>query len=209
MKITKFVHSCLLVEMPDRTALFDPGMMSEASLDVSNLTYLDDIFITHEHGDHVSIPLIKKLVEKFPNVRVTAPPSVVDQLQSEAVRASSEAPDGVEVMESPHEHVEPLFPTPDEFGYHYLDKLTHPGDSHSFNETKSILALPVTAPWGATVDAINLALRLKPDYVIPIHDWHWSDGAREAMYENIAGVLDKEDITFVKTVNGEAFTIDD
>ena len=62
MKITKFVHSCLLVEMPapiSRTALFDPGVWS--TVDVNKLEYLDDIIITHEHGDHFDPELVKKL----------------------------------------------------------------------------------------------------------------------------------------------------
>lgn len=113
MKITKFVHSCLLVEMPDRTVLFDPGFMAKEMIDIEKLAYLDDIFITHEHGDHFSIDLIKKLVERFPNVRITAPPSVVQQLNDAAIRGSSEAPEGSEVFEAPHEHVEPLFITPE------------------------------------------------------------------------------------------------
>ena len=64
MKVTKFVHSCLLVEMPapiNRTALFDPGAMSVDALEVDSLEYLDDIIITHEHGDHFHLPLIKQL----------------------------------------------------------------------------------------------------------------------------------------------------
>ena len=208
MKITKIVHSCLLVEMPDRTVLFDPGFMSEPLLDVDSLSYLDDILITHEHGDHFYLPLIKKLVERFPNVRITAPPSVVVQLQDAALRGTSEAPEGVELLESPHESVEPLFPTPEETGYHYLGLLTHPGDSHSFTETKDIMALPITAPWGTVMNALKLAITLKPKYVVPIHDWHWRDEARTGVYENVANVLEKEGIHFIKAVNGEAFTID-
>jgi L-ascorbate metabolism protein UlaG (beta-lactamase superfamily) len=208
MKITKIVHSCLLVETPDRTALFDPGFMSEPLLDVEKLTYLDDIFITHEHGDHFYLPLVKKLVERFPNVRITAPPSVVVQLQDAAVRGTSEAPTGVQLFESPHESVEPLFSTPEETGYHYLDLLTHPGDSHSFTETKSILALPVTAPWGTVMNAAKLAVSLKPKHVIPIHDWHWRDEVRTGMHESLAEYFEGKGIHFVKAVNGEAFTLD-
>jgi len=208
MKITKFVHSCLLVELPDRTVLFDPGFMAAEMIDLGKLTYLDDIMITHEHGDHFSIDLIKKLVERFPNVRITAPPSVVDQLNDAGVRASSDAPDDVVFFESPHESVEPLFATPTEQGYHFHDTLTHPGDSHSFTETKAVLALPITAPWGTVMNAVKLAIKLKPKYVVPIHDWHWRDEVRQGMYDGIAPILEKEGIHFVSPVNGEAFTLD-
>lgn len=207
MKITKLVHSCLLVEMPDRTALFDPGVMSEQAVNINSLEYLDDIIITHEHGDHFSLDLVKRLCEKFPNVRIKTPASLVPRLEGEGLPVTTDAVEGVEIFDAPHEVVKPLFPYPDNIGIHYLDTLTHPGDSLIFNESKSILALPVQAPWGTTIDAVNLAIKLKPRYVIPVHDWHWNDQAREQMYNLISEALQQEGIEFVKAVNGEAFNL--
>jgi L-ascorbate metabolism protein UlaG (beta-lactamase superfamily) len=212
MKITKFIHSCLLVEMPEpvnRTALFDPGVMSEEALQVNNLEFLDDIIITHGHPDHLSMDMVQKLVAKFPKVRITAPAEVVEQLKAEGIEASSEPSDGIAFFDSPHEDVSLLFPQPQEIGVHYLDLLTDPGDSHSFSETKRILALPVTAPWGANIKAINLALELKPEHIIPIHDWHWSDAARAGSYDIMEKVFkDKADITFHKMETGQPIVIE-
>jgi L-ascorbate metabolism protein UlaG (beta-lactamase superfamily) len=210
LKITKFEHSCLLVEMPEpvnRTALFDPGMMSEPLIDVDSLKYLDDIFITHVHGDHVSVPLLKKLIAKFPTVRITSTDEVVKMLATEGIKATTALPTGVELFESPHEAVLPLFPQPEEIGIHYLDMLTHPGDSHSFTETKAILALPMTAPWGANVRAANLALELKPQHVLPIHDWHWRPEAKQGTYDSFEKLLGKQGITFHKLENGQPVVI--
>jgi L-ascorbate metabolism protein UlaG (beta-lactamase superfamily) len=198
MKITKYVHSCLLVESNDKTAIFDPGSMSYDSFDLDSLNSLNDIFITHSHGDHFHLPFVKELVEKFPDVRITAPEDVVETLKENSIKASSDASEGVTFFESPHEVTEPLFPTPSEAGIHYLDSLSHPGDSHSFTETKQILALPITAPWGATIKGVNLAIKLKPKYVIPIHDWHWSEDARHGMYDGIEKAFANEDITFFR-----------
>lgn len=209
MKITKLVHSCLLVEMPapvNRTALFDPGSMSP--VDVDSLEYLDDIFITHGHGDHCDPELIQKLVAKFPQVRITAPEEVVTQLKEQGITASSQPPEGVSFFDAPHEDVQPMFPLPQEIGVHYLDKLSHPGDSHHFSETKEILALPVQAPWGSTVNAVKLALSLKPKYIVPIHDWHWRDEARESTYQSLEKLFADNGITFISAKNGEAFVLD-
>lgn len=208
MQITKFVHSCLLVETTDRTALFDPGAMSREALDVSALKRLDDIFITHIHGDHCDAELIKSLVAKFPEVRITTTAETVAHLAEEGITASTDAPEGVTFFESPHESVKPLFPQPEERGIHYLDMLSDPGDSHSFTETKAVLALPVTAPWGATIRAINLALELKPRYVLPIHDWHWNDAAREQTYDKFEEVLGEQGITFFKLQTGQPVDIE-
>jgi L-ascorbate metabolism protein UlaG (beta-lactamase superfamily) len=211
MKVTKFVHSCLLVEMPEpvnRTALFDPGVMSEAALDVDSLKWLDDIIITHNHPDHLSVSCVKKLVAKFPDVRITATPETVEQLASEGIKASSEPSDGIVFFESPHESVKPMFPTPQNYGVHYLDLLTDPGDSHSFTESKAVLALPIQAPWGSTVRAVNLALELKPKYILPIHDWHWTDDARQQTYDSLEKLFGEQKITFCKLATGTPVVLD-
>lgn len=207
MKITKFVHSCLLVEMPERTVLFDPGVMSQAALDIARLRYLDDICITHEHADHLSLPLLKQLVQKFPDARVSSTAAVVAILANEGIIATDQPPEGMTFFESSHEPGEPLFPTPDQTGVHYQDLLTHPGDSHSFTETKAVLALPVTAPWGSTVSAVSLALELKPRYVVPIHDWHWRDEAREQTYDALETLFARQGITFLKLRTGEPVAV--
>lgn len=208
MKITKLVHSCLLVQTPDRIALFDPGSMS--TVDVDNMSQLNDIIITHAHSDHFNLDLIRRLVAKFPSVHITAPDEVVIQLNAESVPATSAASDGIVFFESPHEAVRPLMDSnpPQEVGVHYLGQLSHPGDSHSFRETKAILALPVQAPWGSTVNAIRLGLELKPKYIVPIHDWHWRDEARESLYSAMERLFATQGITFISAVNGEPFTID-
>ena len=211
MKITKFVHSCLLVETPERVAIFDPGSMSAEALGtaIPGLTRLDDIFITHIHQDHSDPALIKQLVAKFPEVRITATPETVAALAKDSIKASDQAPDGVVFFDSPHEAIRPLFgDPPQEIGIHYLDTLSDPGDSHSFKETKAILALPVQAPWGSSIRALNLALELKPKHVLPIHDWHWSDAAREQSYGMFERILGEQGITFHKLKTGQPIEID-
>lgn len=203
MKITKFVHACLLVETPDRVALFDPGVMSEAALDVGALTRLDDIFITHVHGDHCSSKLLKKLLAKFPTVHITSTQEVVDSLAKEGIKATTSLPATAVLFDSPHEAVEPMFPSPQQIGVHYLNQFSHPGDGHSFTETMSILALPVTGPWGSTVNAVKLGLKLKPQHIVPIHDWHYRDEARTGMYDNLERIFGEAGITFHKLETGK------
>jgi L-ascorbate metabolism protein UlaG (beta-lactamase superfamily) len=211
VKIIKYVHSCLVVETPGRVAIFDPGAMSAEALGaaIPAMARLDDIFITHVHADHCDPALIKKLLEKFPAARITGPAETVGALAEENIKASDQVPEGVVLFESPHENVAPLFgEPPQEYGYHYLGQLSDPGDSHSFKETKSILAMPVQAPWGSAIRAMNLALELKPKHVLPIHDWHWSDAAREQMYGRFEQVLGEQGITFHKLQTGQPVEIE-
>lgn len=204
MKITKLGHSCLLVEKPERTAIFDPGEFS--NVDIESIECLDDIIITHEHPDHCDVSVLKQLTEKFPEVRVKTPASMVPQLDS--ISVTTEAVEGIEFFRSPHEGHPPFLDPPENVGIHYLGKLTHPGDSHSFTETKDILALPLTAPWGSADRAVQLALQLKPKYIIPIHDWHWKDVVRMNMYERLTNLFSQQGIKFISPQNGIAFKID-
>lgn len=205
MKITKFTHSCLMVEMPDRTIIFDPGVFSEDALNVESLKYLDDIVITHEHPDHCSLDLLKKLVEKFPKVRIKTPSALVPKL--EGISVTTDPVDGIEIFDAKHEGHSPFLKPPENIGVHYLGVLTHPGDSHSFLETKQILALPITAPWGSTDRAVELALQLKPKHVLPIHDWHWKDEVRDEMQSRLQKIFAEYDIEFHPLTDGEAINI--
>jgi L-ascorbate metabolism protein UlaG (beta-lactamase superfamily) len=208
MKITKYEHSCLLVEMAHRTALFDPGAFSEQSLDVSKLEYLDDIFITHGHPDHLGENLIKQLVARFPDVRITGPQAVVDHLQSLGITASNIEPEGTRLLDAPHEALEPWNTTPPHTGYHYLDRLTHAGDSHHFTETMPILAVAFTAPWGDIVETLNLVFGLRPKYVLPIHDWFWKPEAKAMFYDRLQALCKEQDIEFIPLENGKPIVID-
>ncbi len=207
MKITKFVHSCLLVETPERIALFDPGVYSAVALDIDKLTRLDDIFITHEHGDHFDPELVSKLVQKFPQARITSTAAVVAQLAQAGIKAANNAPTGTTFFDSPHESMAPMQNPPQAIGVHYLNALSHPGDSHSFTESKTILALPVTAQWGSSARAVKLALELKPKYILPIHDWHWHEEARELMYEKFEKFFAGHSIQFFKLKTGQPIEI--
>lgn len=211
MKITKLEHSCLLVEMPapvNRTVLFDPGIFSDQFINTDSLEYLDDIFITHSHADHMDPKVIKRLLKKFPDVRITGPREAVNKLKQRGIMATSEEYEGVEFFDSQHAKVLPLFEPPEEIGIHYLDTLTVPGDSHSFTESKAILALPVTAPWGSMVTAVRLAVDLKPEYVLPVHDWHWKEEAKGQAYDTMEKVFDENGIKFCKLENGKSVVLD-
>src|SRR4051812_34910535 len=105
MKITKFVHSCLLVEMPapiSRTVLFDPGSMSRSLIEKHHFEYLDDIFITHTHGDHMDIDLIAKLRIQFPEVRILTTQEGVSELGKQGISATAQPPEGVTLFDSSH-----------------------------------------------------------------------------------------------------------
>ena len=180
MKVTKLGHSCVLVEAPGRTGLFDPGAWADRKL-IDAVSHVDRIIYTHEHGDHFDIDILKSLVAKFPNAHVICNAEIRKLIETAGISITIREESNCAVkFVSPHEA--PPIPgaiAPAETGYHFKDLFTHPGDSQSFTETKKVLAMPFIGPWGKTGDSIAKVLELKPQYVLPIHDWHYSEEAKQ------------------------------
>src|SRR4051812_48247483 len=85
MTISKHLHSCLLIGDNGKTVLIDPGVFTyqEKALDIQSLSGLDYILITHEHPDHMHVPLIKELLTKFPKAKIVSNPSIESILRKE------------------------------------------------------------------------------------------------------------------------------
>src|SRR4051812_9464594 len=80
MRITKYGHACLLVEEGNARILLDPGMFSHG---FEELTDLDAILITHQHGDHVQAETLGTLLGANPDAKLYADADTA-QLLSEA-----------------------------------------------------------------------------------------------------------------------------
>lgn len=197
MKVTKFIHSCLLVEDSGVNFLFDPGNYTdqESALDLNSINKLDYILITHAHPDHMFPPLIKKIQEKFPKVSIITNSS-----------EKSEIPDFIQIQRIPHEK---LFgaTVPENLKFDINNSLTHPGDSFQFDQTSKILALPVQAPWGSLTAAVELAVRLKPEIILPIHDWHWREDARIMLYKRLEDYFKNIGLKFIPLEIGVPVTL--
>lgn len=206
MRLTKYVHSCLLVETPEATVLFDPGKFSWDSqlLDIGGLSKLDYIVITHEHNDHYELEFVKALTQKFPSLSIITNPELASKISNLGISSSlnTDNKDGFEIFKAPHEPLPLDIPVVSNIGVHF-DRLTHPGDSLGFSETREILALPLTAPWGSVAQALKAAVRLKPKIIMPVHDWHWHELARQQMYAMSQSLLEPRGIKFIAPENGK------
>ncbi len=210
MKLTKYVHSCLLVETPEATAIFDPGDWSWESgvFNIEDIKQLDEIVITHEHADHFHLPFVRALLEKFPDAKVISTPPVAAALKNENIEAYCVSTENTEAFDcGPHAPLQPLGQAPEHMSVHFRDRLTVVGDRHDLTECKEILAYPIVAPWGSVVAGAEMVLRLKPKVVVPLHDWHWHDTAREQMYVRLEAFFGQQGIRFVKPADGVSLEI--
>lgn len=198
MKVAKYTHSCIFVEEEGKNVLIDPGIYTynEKLLDLNAIERLDYLLITHEHGDHFYLPLIREILNKFPDLRIISNPSVVALLAKENIKASSGGDELIRMEKVSHEK---LFDgaVPENVMFTIFGKLSHPGDSLNFETKASVIAMPVQAPWGSTVDCVQKALSLKPNAIIPIHDYHWRSDFREQMYVRLESFFGEKGIKFL------------
>ena len=211
MRLTKYVHSCVLVEHDDTVVLIDPGKFSWDSrlFSVQDLAQLDVVVITHEHFDHFSEAFVLALLQKFPDVQFVSTLPVIARLKElGAKNVTNDSIPGIQIFSTKlHASLEPLGQAPENIAVHVHNKITFGGDRHDLEESKDILALTVTAPWGSMMSAAKMALDLKPQKVVPIHDWHWNEQAREGAYQSLHSFFQKHDIEFMQPVDGEVFEV--
>jgi hypothetical protein len=54
---------------------------------------------------------------------------------------------------------------------------------------------------------VEYAVSQKPKVVIPIHDWHWNEKAREGFYERLTKYFGDNGIEFNPLGRGEELTV--
>jgi L-ascorbate metabolism protein UlaG (beta-lactamase superfamily) len=207
LKLTKIVHSCVVVEDDEHTVIFDPGNFAWDTnpMPKLGLSKLDYILITHEHPDHFHLPFVQALVEEFAEAKIITTESIVDQLKEAGIKATEEPDDNVKVTYQEHASMKPLAEnTPQNIRVDYKGLITHPGDSLDIKTTEDILFLPLAGPWEAPIEAVRLADAIRPKVIIPIHDKMWSDEWRKFEHERMEEYFATQNINFVALDNGES-----
>ncbi|MDO8620485.1 MAG: MBL fold metallo-hydrolase [bacterium] len=176
MKITKFGHCCLLVEVNGVRILTDPGMFSVTQNEVTDI---DVVLITHEHQDHLHIDSLKAVLQNNPKAKVVTNRGVGKLLEQEGISyvlledTQHKTVAGVllEGFGQKHGVIYEEWGQVVNTGYFIANRFFYPGDAlYDPKKPIEILALPVVGPWMKTSEAMEYAKRLKPKVVFPVHD---------------------------------------
>ncbi len=216
MVIRKFLHSCILIEDHGKRLLIDPGAFSfvENKIRPEDIGAVDAILLSHKHPDHYFPDALKKIlaIRSAPIVAHDEIGALMaqDGLISETVKTGETkivagftisaftAPHGPLPVELPHN-----------LAYLVDERYLHPGDSLHPEGIGHIevLGLPVAGPWLALKDALDWAVTVKPQHVIPIHDAIIKDFFTDRVYQMCEEYLSKQNIAFHPLKLGEVFEI--
>jgi L-ascorbate metabolism protein UlaG (beta-lactamase superfamily) len=191
MRLTKFGHSCLLVEEAGARVLLDPGSFSEGFEDLEGLTA---VLVTHQHVDHLDAERLRALLDRNRGVRVVADEGSAPGLDQAgaAVEVVHDGDEltlgglGVRVAGREHAQIHPDIPRIPNVGYLVGGRLFHPGDALTDpGQPVELLAVPAGAPWLKLAEAVDYLRRIGPRVAVPVHEKLLSAAGVAAHYRQL------------------------
>ncbi len=176
LTLSKFRHSCVLLERDGVRLLVDPGVFSSG---FETLTDLAGVLITHQHPDHLDVDRLVPLLGNNPQAQVIADPASTAQLADAGVRArevhagDEVSVDGLQlkVYGGQHAEIAPGVVVPPNVGYAVDDAFAYAGDAYTPPpQPVEVLAIPTAAPWLKASETIAFIQQVRPKSVVPVHE---------------------------------------
>jgi len=219
MKISKYIHSCLVFELDGYKLLFDPGNFTFADglVKPEDLADVHAMVITHVHPDHFYMENIKKILA-INNMPVYTTAEVGKALDKEKIKHTVwEVGDHYigpfKLMTIAVVH-EPLLdsPTPQMLGFIINDKILHPVDSMEDALLKytdiELLIMVTMAPFANELRIAGFADKIHPKHILPVHDGYAKEFFVKARYANYSNHFKKQGIKFHEVYQpGDGITI--
>ena len=207
MKISKYLHSCLVFELDGYKILFDPGDFSfiEGLVTPEMFADVNIVVITHIHPDHFVIDILQKIVA-VSGAQVVTNSQVGEQLDRAEVKYL--------LLEEGIGHFGPFkleaFPVqhalimdnllPQMTGFVINDKVLHPVDSMEDKLLKfkyiELLIMVTMAPFASEVMISAFADKLHPRQILPVHDGYAKTFFIQKRYAAYVKHFDKLGIKF-------------
>ena len=207
MRISKYLHSCLLFEKDGEKLLFDPGKFSFIEGGISPALFGDvsAVVLTHDHPDHLHLAALQEIVARSKAV-VIANEEVASRLSGEGIQVQvleqgehQVGPFSLRAIPAPHEPI--LSDTlPRNTAFLVNAQALNCGDSFQepLLEFRGIplLILPVMAPFLTELGVMDFARRMAPEAVLPVHDGYAKPFFLTQRYETYAPEFEKLGIRF-------------
>jgi len=213
MKLTKYMHACIVLEEQGQRLVIDPG---EWAADVNSLSNVAAIVITHNHFDHFNLKNVRAILQANPTAHIFTTAETANELGGQAtnitpVTEGSTAQAGLFSLQffgQMHALVTQDKPVTQNVGILVNGNLYYPGDSFTLpNKAVKTLALPVSGPWLKTSESLDFMVAVKPQLAFPTHDALLSE-AGISVYEGLYKMLAQaNNITFEQLRPGQSIEI--
>jgi L-ascorbate metabolism protein UlaG (beta-lactamase superfamily) len=176
VRLTKYGHACVRLEVGDRVLVIDPGVYSEEEA----LSGATAVLVTHEHADHIDVDKLRAALDRNPALTVhthTALAATLGDRVSAVAAGDGFTAAGFAVRAVGGEHAEIIdgLPGCPNIGF-IVDAVYHPGDSLFVPaEEVHTLLVPASGPWLKLREAIEFVRAVGPARAFPIHDALLSD----------------------------------
>lgn len=203
VKITRFGHAAVLVEVADTRILIDPGVFSPD--ETFALEGLDAIIVTHQHVDHIDQNRAPALLTLNPEAVLLCDPETAATLDFGSWQPNADGLQttvkGVTVhgVGARHAVILPDIPRIANVGVLLTadgeSSLFHPGDTYEYvPDGVDVLALPLSAPWGKISETLEFAQRIAPTVLFPIHDRTIAEPAYGIYWQHIVNFSGAGDV---------------
>ncbi|MGO1307053.1 MAG: MBL fold metallo-hydrolase [Microbacterium gubbeenense] len=211
MRITKHEHAYLTLEKSGETLVIDPGVFAA---DVSDLSGVVGVVITHEHADHWTPDHLQAIAAAFPGVPMfttaataqSAPVEMTVVSPGDEVRAGSFS---LRFFGGTHSEIHSSIPLIDNVGVLIDAALYYPGDSYAVPEGVDVrvLAAPVGAPWLKIGEAMDFVLAVAPREAFGTHDSTLSSAGLGMHRDRLAWAAEQSGGTFHRLDSGDSIEV--
>lgn len=202
MKLTKYEHSCVVLEKDNQSLVIDVGPLTESYVVPGNCV---GIVVTHEHFDHLDQEKLKATLAKNPDAKVFVNADIEALLEDEpkaavVVIASGQSQTvggfSLQFVGGRHEAIRPEVPQPVNTGVIVDELFYHPGDQYFVPEQSfTWLGLPLNAPWAKVSETTEFVKQAKAQHILPIHDGllnEWGINTYESHVKAVCGLVGTE-----------------
>jgi L-ascorbate metabolism protein UlaG (beta-lactamase superfamily) len=211
MKLTKFEHACLILEVADGRLIIDPGVFTMPLGDIGDVVA---VVITHEHGDHWTPEQLERIIERNPEVVIYGPAGVAAAAQGFDVTVVTDG-DVIEAgaftlkfFGSKHAVIHESIPVIDNVGVLVNDELYYAGDSYTLPGVPvATLAAPAGAPWLKVSESMDYVLAVAPKRAFPVHDMTLSVAGKGMVNDRLTWAVEQGGGSYTVLEPGESLDL--
>lgn len=210
MKISKFEHAMLVIDLQGSQLVIDPGSYSN----LPKLENVAAVVLTHLHDDHAYAPHIKTITDQFPDALIFGTQEVANKLEGVKVQVVYHGdrhqigPFTLDFYGDLHQVIHRSIPLVQNVGLMLNSTLYYPGDSYTIPEQRvNVLACPSSAPWLRIADVIDFLEQVKPANCFSTHNALLSEQGHNLQNGRIKEIVEKHGGTFRHLAIGQSWEV--